>query len=214
MTAITATSTAPSIKTRTLLGLVTVAQPLWIAVSLTQAATREGFDLTRHPLSALANGDLGWLQITNFVLAGLLTIAGSFGFRRALAGKPGATWVPRLTLTAGVGLIAAGLLVMDPGGGFPVGHDELPTTMSWHSAGHMIAGTATFAALSATCFVLGRFYTRTGRRGHAVASRVAGVAILLGNAWAMSGQAGASLGLAVGVFSAMLWVAYSAARLR
>ena len=34
-------------------------------VSLTQAATRAGFDLTRHPLSALSNGDLGWLQITN-----------------------------------------------------------------------------------------------------------------------------------------------------
>lgn len=209
MTAITATT--PTVTTRTLLGLVTIAQPAWIAVSLAQAATREGFDMTRHPLSALSNGDLGWLQIANFIVAGLLTIAGSFGFRRAL---PETTWLPRLTLAAGVGLIAAGLLVMDPGGGFPVGYDETPTTMSWHSAGHMLAGTATFAALSATCFVFGRLYRRAGRRGLAIFSRVAGVAIIVGNLWAMSGQPGASLGLAAGVFTSMLWVAYSAYRLR
>ena len=213
MTAVSATTT-PSVKTRTLLGVLAASAPTWIAVSLTQAATREGYDITRHPLSALSNGDLGWLQITNFILAGVLALIGSVGLRRALAGRPGGKWAPRLVAAHGVGLIAAGLLVMDPGGGFPVGYDELPTTMSWHSAGHMIAGTATFAALSATCFVFGRFYTRTGLRGHAVASRIAAVAIILGNLWAMSGQPGASLGLAVGVFTSMLWVAYSAYRLR
>src|SRR4029450_10187220 len=72
------------------------AGPVWGAVSLAQAATREGFDLTRHPLSALANGSLGWLQIANFLVAGVLTIAGATGLRRALHGGRGGTWVPRL----------------------------------------------------------------------------------------------------------------------
>ncbi|HZA19988.1 MAG TPA: DUF998 domain-containing protein, partial [Actinomycetota bacterium] len=35
-----------------------LAGPIYIATSLIQALTREGFDLTRHPWSLLANGDL------------------------------------------------------------------------------------------------------------------------------------------------------------
>lgn len=47
------------------LACLVVAAPLWAAVSIGQAATRAGYDVTRHPLNALSNGDLGWLQITN-----------------------------------------------------------------------------------------------------------------------------------------------------
>lgn len=38
-----------------------VAGPLFTVVGLTQAFTRPGFDLTRHALSLLENGDLGWI---------------------------------------------------------------------------------------------------------------------------------------------------------
>jgi hypothetical protein len=37
-------------------------------VGLTQAFTRPGFDFSRHTLSLLENGDLGWIQITSFLL--------------------------------------------------------------------------------------------------------------------------------------------------
>ena len=40
-----------------------------------QMLTREGFDITRHPISQLATGGLGWIQITTFVLAGLGALA-------------------------------------------------------------------------------------------------------------------------------------------
>src|SRR5437763_376443 len=77
----TTSATSRTVSTRVLLGCAAVAAPLWATVSLLQAATREGFDLTRHPLSALSNGSLGWLQITNFLVAGLLTIIGAAGLR-------------------------------------------------------------------------------------------------------------------------------------
>jgi hypothetical protein len=66
----------PGVPTRWLLAGGALAAPLWVGASLAQVATREGFDLTRHPLSALSNGELGWLQITNFVVAGVLLLAG------------------------------------------------------------------------------------------------------------------------------------------
>ncbi|HKZ68736.1 MAG TPA: DUF998 domain-containing protein, partial [Anaerolineales bacterium] len=68
--------------TRALLACGVVAGPVYLSVGLVQAFTRPGFDITRHALSLLSNGDLGWIQITNFVITGLLVIAGAVGMRR------------------------------------------------------------------------------------------------------------------------------------
>jgi hypothetical protein len=206
-------TTTPS--TRSLLTCAVVAAPLWAVVSLAQAATREGYDLTRHPLSVLSTGSLGWLQIANFLVAGLLTVAGAAGLRRVMRGTPGGKWAPRLVLVNGAGMIAAGVFVMDPADGFPAGTPAgMPGPLSWHSYGHMAAGSVAFLALIAACYVLGRHFSRAGNLGHAVASRVAGTALLLGNGWAMSGGKAGSLTLAVGAITAMLWVAVVAARYR
>lgn len=206
---------AATTTTRTLLTCAVVAGPLWAVVSLAQAAAREGFDLTRHPLSALSNGSLGWLQITNFLVAGVLVIVGAAGLRRAMRGTVGGTWVPRLVRVNGIGMIAAGVFVMDPADGFPTGTPYgMPEALTWHSYGHMVAGSVAFVALIAACYVLGRHFSRAGNRGLAIASRVAGTALLIGNGWAMSGGQGGSLTLAVGALTAMLWISAVAARFR
>ncbi|GLW29204.1 DUF998 domain-containing protein [Actinoplanes regularis] len=178
-----------------------VAGPLWAAVSLAQVATRDGFDLMRHPLSLLSTGSLGWVQIANFVVAGLLMVVG--------AGSLDGRWAPRLTRIAGFGMIAAGLLVMDPGGGFPAGHPEVPTTMSRHAIGHMAAGTVTFIALIAACYVLAK---RATTRGWTAAAAISGTALLVGDLWAMSGGAAGTLTLAVGAITAMLFLSMTALR--
>lgn len=208
------TASPAAATTRSLLTCMAAAGPLWTIVSLAQAATREGFDLTRHPLSALSNGSLGWLQITNFVVAGVLTIAGVAGLRRVLRGTPGGTWAPRLLRVTGIGMIAAGVFVMDPGDGFPAGTPAGPGTLSLPGLCHLAAGSISFTALIAACHVLGHHFRRAGHRGHALASHLAGAALLLGNAWAMSGGTAGSLVLAIGTITAMTWVAWVAARYR
>jgi hypothetical membrane protein len=214
-TVATTARSASATTTRFLLACGAVAGPLWAVVSLAQAVTRDGFDLTRHPLSALSNGSLGWLQITNFLVAGALTIAGAAGLRRALRGTRGGTWVPRLVAVSGAGLIAAGVFVMDPADGFPVGTpDGMPATLSWHSYAHFAAGTVTFVALIAACYVLASHFSSAGNRGQAIAAIVAGTALLIGNGWAMSGGKAGSLTLAVGAITAMLFVSATAARYR
>lgn len=50
-----------------------IAGPFFIIVALLQAFTRAGFDLVRHPACLLSLGDLGWIQIANFVITGLFT---------------------------------------------------------------------------------------------------------------------------------------------
>jgi hypothetical protein len=209
------TALSASATTRSLLTCAAVAAPLWAVVSLAQAATREGFDLTRHPLSMLSNGSLGWLQITNFLVAGVLTVAGAAGLRRVLRGTLGGTWGPSLVRVSGIGMIAAGVFVMDPADGFPAGTPRgMTEPLSWHSYGHMAAGSVAFTALIAACYVLGRHFSRAGNRGHAVASRVAGTALLIGEGWAMGGGRAGSLTLAVGTITAMLWISAVAVRCR
>jgi len=74
--------------------------------ALLQAFTREGFDFRRHPISLLSNGDLGWVQITSFVVNGLLIVASAVGIRRALHPGRGGTWGPLLIGIVGAGTIA------------------------------------------------------------------------------------------------------------
>ncbi|MFE0424508.1 DUF998 domain-containing protein [Streptomyces sp. NPDC058953] len=200
-------------RTRALLVAGAVAGPLWAAVSVGQAVTREGFELTVHPMSMLANGSLGWLQITNFVVAGVLALAGAAGVRRVPYGATGGVWFPRLLTVYGLGMIAAGVFVMDPSHGFAGAPEGAPDSMSAPAVAHLVAGMVTFGALIAANYVLGRRFSRARRRGAAVASRIAGTALLFGNVWGMSGGPAGSLVLATGSITAMVWIAAVTARL-
>ena len=57
----TAPPAAPTTQTTRLLACGIVAGPLFLAVGLIQAFTREGFDLSRHPLSLLSLGQRRWV---------------------------------------------------------------------------------------------------------------------------------------------------------
>jgi hypothetical membrane protein len=60
---------------RSLLGYGVLAGVCYLVVGLAQARTRDGFDLTGHDLSLLANGPYGWIQSANFIQTGLMVIA-------------------------------------------------------------------------------------------------------------------------------------------
>ncbi|MER5622884.1 DUF998 domain-containing protein [Streptosporangium sp. NPDC002544] len=160
--------------TRSLLGYGIIAGPVYVVVSLAQALTREGFDLSRHAWSLLANGDLGWIQITNFVAAGLMVIACAVGLGRALAGGRGATWAPRLVGMYGVSLIGAGIFRADPAMGFPVGTPEGPGAVSLSGTLHFACGAVGFLCVIVACFVIGRRFAAAGRTGWVLYSRLTG----------------------------------------
>jgi Protein of unknown function (DUF998) len=108
---------APSMETARLLACGVLAGPLFLAVLMIQAFTRNGFDLSRHPISLLSLGDLGWIQIANFVVTGALMVACATGMRRVLRPGRSGTWAPRLVGAFGVGLILAGVFTTDAGAG-------------------------------------------------------------------------------------------------
>jgi hypothetical protein len=188
------------------------AGPLFVAVALLQALTRDGFDLGRHPLSLLSLGDLGWIQITNFVITGVLFVAAAVGMRRVLHPGAGGTWGPLLVGATGVGLIAGGVFVVDPALGFPPGTPPgIPEDLSWQAMLHAIAPPLALLSLIAACFVFVRRFTALGRRGWAGYSAVTGVALLVILAWPSRDSASVQLVIAVAV--GFGWAAAVAARL-
>jgi hypothetical protein len=154
--------------TRALLACGVVAGPLFIVVGLLQMLTRDGFDPTRHPLSLLSLGGLGWIQIANFVVAGLLFVASAAGMRRVLHPGRGGTWGPLLVAVYGAGLIMGGLFVADPALGFPPGTPEgTPDQLSWHGTVHAVAPVLASLALIAACLVFARRFAANRQRGWA-----------------------------------------------
>jgi hypothetical protein len=77
---------------------------LFVIVVVLQELIRSGFDRRRHPLSSLSLGDLGWIQVANFVVCGLLAVVSPGGLRRVLRSRVGA-WGPVLVATYVLGLI-------------------------------------------------------------------------------------------------------------
>ncbi len=176
MSAILAVPAARSVSARPLLLAGAVGGPLFVAVVLAQAYTRNGFDPALHPLSSLALGDFGWLQAANFLVCGTLAVAGAFGLRRALAPGRASTWGPWLVGLGGAGLIVAGIFPTDPINGYPSG---VPETVTWHGMVHSMGpGVAGLAGLAAYV-VFARRFAADGERGWLMWTIVAPIAILV-----------------------------------
>jgi hypothetical protein len=192
------------------------AGPLFIVVAFAQVFLRDGFDPARHPLSLLSLGDAGWVQISNFVLAGLLFIAAAIGMRRVMRPGRGAGWGPALVGVFGACLVAGGLLLADPAYGFPPGTPPgAPEELTWHGVLHGIAPAAGFLALVMACLVLASWFARRRARGWAVYSVVTGVTILPLSVWPnLTGDpSGRFLPLWAAMVLGFVWASLVAARL-
>ena len=152
----------PVRSTRTLLIAGALAGPLFALLATGQVLLRDGFDLRRHPLSLLATGGPGFVQVANFVLAGIGVLCLAVAVRRTIPDGVGRRWLAPLIAIFGLGLVASGVFVMDPENGFPIGTPDGPApAMSWHGIAHIVAATVAFTGLAAACIVLA---VRMGRR--------------------------------------------------
>jgi hypothetical protein len=166
---------------RNLLAGGMLAGPLYIFLGLVQIIIRSDFDPTRHSLSLMSNGDLGWIQIGNFLLTGLLVIAGAIGSRHVLHNKVGGFWGPLLLGLFGLGLIGSGIFVADPMHAFPPGTPAGPPVEPTTSGMlHIVTGSLGFLGLIAACFVFARHFALQQQRNWAAYSVATGVIFLAG----------------------------------
>src|SRR5215472_7577267 len=190
-----------------------VAGPLYVLVGAIEMLTRPGFDVTRHDLSLMSNGDWGWVHSSLLILTGLLTCA--VGMRRVLRGSRGGTWGPILLGIYGLGLIGAGFFSADPALGFPPGTPADAHSITWHGLMHFVSGGVGFLSLIAGCFVFARRFAGGGEGGWAAYSVVTGMVFFLSFAGiaAGSGNGWTILGFWIGVVLAWSWITASELRL-
>lgn len=169
--------------TARLLSAGIAAGPVFMATYGLQALTRDGFEPGKHPLSLLALGEHGWIQIANFISVGSMLIAFGVGVGSVLPHGRGSTWGPRLIKAMGLGLVAAGVFVTDAGAGFPVGATVGRPEMSWHGALHETGFAVTMLAWTAACLVLRSHFANLGDRGWKWGCVGAVVAVAVLSAW-------------------------------
>jgi hypothetical protein len=174
------TDRTPVHVTRSLLGWGVVAGACYLVTSVAQGLLREGFDFSRHQWSLLANGDHGWIQVTNLIVTGLMLVAFAVGLGRALDGGVAGRWAPRLAVVFGLSLVASGIFRADPAMGFPAGTPEGVAEVTTHGIVHFAAGGVGFTAIAAACFVLARRFSADGYGAMSRFSRVTGVAFFGG----------------------------------
>ncbi|MEV0152678.1 DUF998 domain-containing protein [Micromonospora sp. NPDC050686] len=185
-----------------------LAGPVFVVSALAQGLTRDGFDFRRHPVSMLSTGVLGWIQITTFLVTGALCVGAALALRRSVA----STWVPRLLLLWGFGLMAAGVFAADPADGFPAGTPRGAGQISWHGGLHFLVAAVAFVSLIVATFVVARNSAPQGRPW-AVASALVGGFFAV--AWvaliAVPGPV-AMVAFGVAVTAGWAWVAATFAR--
>lgn len=120
---------------------------LFVAVFLVDGALHPDYDPVRDTVSELALGPGGWIQVTNFVVTGLLMVAFAVSLAWTLRSGRSYHWAPRLFAAFGVGLVLSGIFVTDP----------VPSdTTTTHGDLHLAAGLLVFGSLTAACFVVAR----------------------------------------------------------
>jgi len=102
---------------------------LLVVVFLILGWTQLGYDPMRMYLSYLSRAEAGWVAVAATVVSSLLMAGGAIGLRGAMRTSegPGTWWGPILIGLAAVGLALAGILLTEPGRGFPPGTPPGPT---------------------------------------------------------------------------------------
>lgn len=168
-----------------------VGPAVFVAVFLVLGAVKPGYDAAARFVSEGSIGELGWIQIANFVLLGtmLLAFAAALwnGYGNETSGRIGAG----LIAAVGVSLVFAGVFVTDPG----------TKIVSRHGLVHVIASMVVFGGLMLACLAFAwRLHASGGFAAYSVAT-----AIFIPIGIVVTNAAGRWIGLAQRALIVVAW---------
>lgn len=185
--------------TRTLLRCGVAAGPLFLLIFAIQILVRPEFLFTRNQPSLLSIGPLGWIQIGNFVLGGLLVIAGARGIRQVLRRSQAGFWGPLLLQIFGICEVGVGIFVVDP--------VRSPGNMTLHGTLHIVFGGLGFLALMAACFVFVRVFFLQKEKGWTIFCGMVGLMFVAASVSAARvGQDTSSIQLFLNLIFCLEWI--------
>ena len=165
-------------KTRLLLICGALASPFFTIIWFLTGLTRDNYDPMRHPISALALGESGWTQVTNFIITGVLTLTLAYGLQMALPSRDESKWGLILFYMVAIGFLGDGPFVTDPLNGYPPGTSVLPVSLTLSGSIHLLFASFIFG-LPTACLVLAQLFAAQGEQNWAIYSRVTAIAFII-----------------------------------
>jgi hypothetical membrane protein len=161
--------------------LISGALGCWLFVLASIIAGRFHIDYNpvRHPLSSLALGEYGWLQVANFILLGLLTLGFAIGLRRALRPSKDSFWGGLVMGVVAIGLVGTGIFITDPEYGYPVNVPLILAPVTLPGYLHELFSLIIFLGLPVACFILRHRFQVIHEPGWARYSGFTGIAVLI-----------------------------------
>lgn len=166
-------------RTKLLLMCGAIGCPLFVLVFLIEGTARAGYDPVLHPISSLSIGEFGWIQVTNFIITGLLLFAFAIGLKFKLAVFTGRSWEPLLIQLAAIGLIGSGIFSTDPVFGYPEDKPFITEQFSIHGNLHILFSLLVFFCLPAACFLFRKRFVEAGQYRWAAYSRLTGITMIV-----------------------------------
>ncbi len=167
------------LKTKALLICGAIACPIFIIAVFIEGATRSDYNSLLYPLSSLSIGDMGWTQILNFIITGILLVLFSLGLRQVFKSKKLKFRGPLLIGLVGIGLMGAGIFVTDPIFGYPTSKPLMLRQFTFHGHLHDAFSMLVFICLPWACFAFRKHFITTGEQGWAAYSSFTGFSMIV-----------------------------------
>jgi hypothetical membrane protein len=172
------TMTQQDSKTKALLSCGAIACPLFVLVFMLEGATRANYNPLKHPISSLSIGELGWMQMSNFIITGMLLFAFAIGLRRERRLSGASKSGSNLIGIVAIGLIGAGIFSTDPVYGYPTSRPLALAQFTISGHMHDFFSILVFFCLPSACFVFRRRFITNGETGWAVYSMLSAIGII------------------------------------
>lgn len=168
--------------TRILLRCGQLAGPVFLGTAVAEGLRRPDYRALRHPISSLALGQRGVVQVANFVSAGALCAAFAAGLIRARPAPTGTRTavstgksVPATMAISAAGLLACAVFPADPVNGYPPGTPAVPVRLTPVGYAHVLASSMIMVGVPGTMAVYARLARRADQRRWAVVSSAGAV---------------------------------------
>ena len=181
-----------------------VGPPLFVAVFLVDGFIHPAYNPVTDFVSELSRGELGWLQVVNFLVFAGMMLMFAAGIRWGAPVGPGSAAGSALFAIIGASLVVCGLFVTDP-------HTAKVQTVQGMI--HIFAAMPVFGGIAAACFVFARRF-HGSQRWYSLAS---GAFVLV--SWVAIFPVGYPLGIIgimqrVAILAGLTWITALALALR
>ncbi len=126
---------------------------LFIAIFTIEGWLRPGYSSAGMYISELSLGPRGWIQITNFIVFGVLFLVFAFGIAIEFRAEKASLKGPILLIIIATCFLFSGPFVADPA-------NTLPEQLSWHGTLHLVFGAMVFSLSPVSCFVFFRRFQK------------------------------------------------------